>query len=185
MALQFFSCKPKYTFLSSLLLLLLLSSSVAELSFNFYAGSCPGAELIVRNTVRSASSSDPSVLGKLLRLIFHDCFVQVHYILTGLPLPCITRHFQFNEIFVLVIAVLGLWWLSVDSRKRYRAKRPWECVSRRIRCDRKRQKYPRNLLSRHSLLCWYTCSCRKRCSRSCKNFIKTHIHKKCLYIWIT
>ncbi|KAG7567637.1 hem peroxidase [Arabidopsis thaliana x Arabidopsis arenosa] len=76
MALQFSSCKQKYTFLSSLLLLLLLSSSVAELSFNFYAGSCPGAELIVRNTVRSASTSDPSVLGKLLRLIFHDCFVQ-------------------------------------------------------------------------------------------------------------
>ncbi|XP_010472498.1 PREDICTED: peroxidase 18 [Camelina sativa] len=79
MALQVSSCRPKSTLFSLLLclpLLLLISSSVADLSFNFYAGSCPGAELIVRNTVRSASSSDPSVLGKLLRLIFHDCFVQ-------------------------------------------------------------------------------------------------------------
>lgn len=99
MALQFSSCRPKSTFFSSLLLLLLLSPSVAELSFNFYAGSCPGAELIVRNTIRSASSSDPSVLGKLLRLIFHDCFVKVHYILPRLSLSCITRHLQWNEIF--------------------------------------------------------------------------------------
>lgn len=76
--MAFLFSSPKYTFLSSLLLLLLLSSSVAELSFNFYGGSCPGAELIIRNTVRSASASDPSVLGKLLRLIFHDCFVQVY-----------------------------------------------------------------------------------------------------------
>ncbi|KAJ4890666.1 Peroxidase 18 [Raphanus sativus] len=80
MAFPFSSCKQEYAFLSSLLLvlplLLLISSSVADLSFNFYSSSCPGAEFIVRNTVRSASSSDPSVLGKLVRLIFHDCFVQ-------------------------------------------------------------------------------------------------------------
>ncbi|KAF9662036.1 hypothetical protein SADUNF_Sadunf18G0011300 [Salix dunnii] len=38
--------------------------------------SCPAAELIVSNTVRSASSSDPTVPGKLLRLVFHDCFVE-------------------------------------------------------------------------------------------------------------
>ncbi|CAA7032973.1 unnamed protein product [Microthlaspi erraticum] len=76
MAFPYSSCKQKSTFLTFLPLLLLISSSVADLSFNFYAGSCPGAEFIVRNTVRSASTTDPSVLGKLLRLIFHDCFVQ-------------------------------------------------------------------------------------------------------------
>ncbi|CAN1816442.1 Peroxidase 18 [Linum perenne] len=31
--------------------------------------------MIVSNTVRTASSNDPSVPGKLLRLLFHDCFV--------------------------------------------------------------------------------------------------------------
>ncbi|KAG2700388.1 hypothetical protein I3760_07G228100 [Carya illinoinensis] len=31
---------------------------------------------MVRNTVRSASSADPTVPGKLLRLLFHDCFVE-------------------------------------------------------------------------------------------------------------
>ncbi|KAJ6673878.1 PEROXIDASE 18-RELATED [Salix viminalis] len=54
-----------------------VSPSSASLVFNFYEASCPAAELIVSNTVRSASSSDPTVPGKLLRLVFHDCFVEV------------------------------------------------------------------------------------------------------------
>ncbi|KAG2700385.1 hypothetical protein I3760_07G228100 [Carya illinoinensis] len=51
-------------------------STSANLLFNFYAASCPAAEFMVRNTVRSASSADPTVPGKLLRLLFHDCFVE-------------------------------------------------------------------------------------------------------------
>jgi peroxidase len=53
------------------------SPSSANLSFNFYAASCPPAEFIVRNTVMSASSDDSTIPGKLLRLLFHDCFVEV------------------------------------------------------------------------------------------------------------
>ncbi|CAN6582809.1 unnamed protein product [Malus baccata var. baccata] len=52
------------------------SASTADLALNFYAASCPSAEFIVRNTVRSASDLDPTVPGKLLRLLFHDCFVE-------------------------------------------------------------------------------------------------------------
>ncbi|EOA18081.1 hypothetical protein CARUB_v10006533mg [Capsella rubella] len=71
------SYRVYYSFPFHLLLFLssLLSSS-ADLSFNFYANSCPLAEFLVRNTVRSATSSDPTIPGKLLRLLFHDCFVQ-------------------------------------------------------------------------------------------------------------
>lgn len=54
-----------------------VSSVKAALSFGFYADSCPNAELMIRNTVSSSSSNDPSVPGKLLRLVFHDCFVEV------------------------------------------------------------------------------------------------------------
>ncbi|KAI4381003.1 hypothetical protein MLD38_007122 [Melastoma candidum] len=52
------------------------NSSVAQLTFDFYAASCPSAEFIIRNTVQSASLNDPSIPGKLLRLVFHDCFVE-------------------------------------------------------------------------------------------------------------
>lgn len=72
----------KLNYSSILHLLLFLSSlltSSANLSFNFYAGSCSVAEFLVRNTVRSATSSDPTIPGKLLRLLFHDCFVQVRH----------------------------------------------------------------------------------------------------------
>ncbi|XAR71474.1 Peroxidase [Bertholletia excelsa] len=48
----------------------------SDLSFDFYAASCPSAQFIVKNTVRSATSTDPSLPGKLLRLLFHDCFVE-------------------------------------------------------------------------------------------------------------
>ncbi|KAI3473017.1 hypothetical protein Pfo_030100 [Paulownia fortunei] len=53
-----------------------LFSSSSSLSFGFYAGSCPAAEMMVKNTVRSASDLDPTIPGKLLRLFFHDCFVE-------------------------------------------------------------------------------------------------------------
>ncbi|CAA7015280.1 unnamed protein product [Microthlaspi erraticum] len=65
-----------FVLLNILVLLSSLLTCSANLSFNFYAGSCPLAEVLVRNTVRSASSSDPTIPGKLLRLLFHDCFVQ-------------------------------------------------------------------------------------------------------------
>ncbi|KAL8536911.1 hypothetical protein ACS0TY_012190 [Phlomoides rotata] len=51
-------------------------SSSSSLSFDFYAVSCPAAEMMVKNTVRSASDLDPTVPGKLLRLFFHDCFIE-------------------------------------------------------------------------------------------------------------
>ncbi|XP_047328523.1 peroxidase 46-like [Impatiens glandulifera] len=62
--------------LSLLLLLCSVNPSLSQLSFNFYGISCPAAEFMVKNTVRSVSSNDPSIPGKLLRLFFHDCFVQ-------------------------------------------------------------------------------------------------------------
>ncbi|KAJ4707736.1 Peroxidase [Melia azedarach] len=59
-----------------LALFCLAASPSANLSFNFYAASCPSAEFMVKNTVRSASSVDPTIPGKLLRLLFHDCFIE-------------------------------------------------------------------------------------------------------------
>ncbi|CAN1257248.1 Peroxidase N1 [Linum perenne] len=42
----------------------------------FYSTTCPRVETIVRTAVQSAFSSDPTVAPGLLRMHFHDCFVQ-------------------------------------------------------------------------------------------------------------
>ncbi|KAL1289613.1 hypothetical protein HN51_058022 [Arachis hypogaea] len=42
----------------------------------FYSRTCPRAESIVRSTVRSHVNSDPTLAAKILRMHFHDCFVQ-------------------------------------------------------------------------------------------------------------
>lgn len=79
-------------------------ASSAQLSFGFYAASCPSAEFIVRNTVRSASSSDPTIPGKLLRLLFHDCFVEVSLLL-------FIAHFRKRQIFVILKLVQGMYFM--------------------------------------------------------------------------
>ncbi|RWR89902.1 peroxidase N1-like protein [Cinnamomum micranthum f. kanehirae] len=42
----------------------------------FYSSSCPRAESIVRSTVQSHFQSDATIAPGLLRMHFHDCFVQ-------------------------------------------------------------------------------------------------------------
>ncbi|XP_030454298.2 cationic peroxidase 1-like [Syzygium oleosum] len=47
----------------------------AQLSPNFYASSCPSALSIIQETVSTAVSSEPRMGASLLRLHYHDCFV--------------------------------------------------------------------------------------------------------------
>lgn len=63
--------------LTLLIFIVSVFPSAQGFSVGFYALTCPAAELIVRETVRTATASDSNVPGKLLRLLFHDCFVQV------------------------------------------------------------------------------------------------------------
>lgn len=48
-----------------------------QLRVGFYANTCPAAENIVRSVVREAAVSDEKTAPVLLRLHFHDCFVEV------------------------------------------------------------------------------------------------------------
>lgn len=48
-----------------------------QLAFRFYAQTCPNAESIVLSVVQDAIARDPTVAAALLRLHFHDCFVEV------------------------------------------------------------------------------------------------------------
>lgn len=47
------------------------------LDTGFYSSSCPKAESVVRSTVKSHFDNDATIAAALLRLHFHDCFVQV------------------------------------------------------------------------------------------------------------
>ncbi|MCO5579278.1 hypothetical protein L7F22_033132 [Adiantum nelumboides] len=51
-------------------------SGRGPLQYDFYKSSCRNAESIVRQVVSDAVASEPRMAGSLLRLHFHDCFVQ-------------------------------------------------------------------------------------------------------------
>ncbi|CAN6341947.1 unnamed protein product [Urochloa humidicola] len=60
----------------ALLLAMAGAASAAPLSSTFYDASCPDAFDIVRRVIQDARVSDPRIPASLIRLHFHDCFVQ-------------------------------------------------------------------------------------------------------------
>nr|GEY17557.1 peroxidase 11-like [Tanacetum cinerariifolium] len=58
------------------LLLKILHASDPPLSLDYYKSTCPNAEAIVRKDMDCAVLSDPRNAAYILRLHFHDCFVQ-------------------------------------------------------------------------------------------------------------
>ncbi|XP_074572408.1 peroxidase P7-like [Curcuma longa] len=67
------------TFASAVLCMFACSGAVvlvlAQLSPSFYAQSCPKLESIVRTVMTQAVAQDATVGASMLRLFFHDCFV--------------------------------------------------------------------------------------------------------------
>lgn len=58
------------------MLFLLNTACQAQLSPAFYDSSCPNALSAIRTAIRSAIASDRRMAASLIRLHFHDCFVQ-------------------------------------------------------------------------------------------------------------
>lgn len=50
---------------------------VKGLSFDYYKKSCPKAESIVKDFLSSAVKQNPGLIPALIRIHFHDCFIQV------------------------------------------------------------------------------------------------------------
>ncbi|KAG7554366.1 hem peroxidase [Arabidopsis suecica] len=53
----------------------IFGTSSAQLYATFYSGTCPNASAIVRSTIQLALQSDTRIGASLIRLHFHDCFV--------------------------------------------------------------------------------------------------------------
>ncbi|XP_057777458.1 LOW QUALITY PROTEIN: lignin-forming anionic peroxidase-like [Salvia miltiorrhiza] len=62
--------------LISLMVVLSIISCQAQLSTTFYDARCPNAPTIIRNSIRRAISAERRMAASLIRLHFHDCFVQ-------------------------------------------------------------------------------------------------------------
>ena len=60
--------------------------SQAQMRVGFYSETCPDVESTVQATVQDAALSNPNIPAVLLRLHFHDCFVQVLYLSLSLSL---------------------------------------------------------------------------------------------------
>lgn len=66
-------------------LLMLASVAQGQLSPSFYATTCPTLGLIVRATMIKALLLERRMGASLVRLFFHDCFVQVHVVNNNNP----------------------------------------------------------------------------------------------------
>ncbi|KAJ4710276.1 Peroxidase [Melia azedarach] len=66
----------RYTVLFMLLLSVISSQCGAQLSSTFYDSTCPNALNTIRTGVRTAISRERRMAASLIRLHFHDCFVQ-------------------------------------------------------------------------------------------------------------
>ncbi|XWS22109.1 hypothetical protein CRYUN_Cryun29cG0006400 [Craigia yunnanensis] len=85
MASKYSSPFNKLKFFSGLFFLLINVAS-AHLSSNFYAKTCPKALATIKSAVNSAVSNEARMGTSLLRLHFHDCFVNASLVLLHLSI---------------------------------------------------------------------------------------------------
>jgi peroxidase len=58
------------------LLLVMVVIRIDGLSMQYYAIRCPLAEFVIKNTVNRALDADPSLAAALVRMHFHDCWIE-------------------------------------------------------------------------------------------------------------
>jgi hypothetical protein len=80
------------------------TSISAQLSVEFYHNACPKALPIIRSVVKRAISREPRMGASLLRLHFHDCFVNVSLIWVFLNMVFFIVPLDMFSFFVLLIS---------------------------------------------------------------------------------
>lgn len=57
------------------------TATASGLVYDFYRNTCPDTERIVRSSMAHLYSQHKNVSANLLRLFFHDCFIQVYFLI--------------------------------------------------------------------------------------------------------
>jgi len=57
------------------------AGAAAQLCAEYYDRTCPGVHRVVWRVLKKAHEADARIYASLTRLHFHDCFVQVNYVL--------------------------------------------------------------------------------------------------------
>lgn len=79
--------------------------SAEPLEYDYYRESCLRAEKIVRDTVRRIHDVHSGVAPALLRLVFHDCFIEVMSSIAILISQCLPNVVTASKFFVNLIVV--------------------------------------------------------------------------------
>ena len=83
-------------------LCMLCSGAKAQLNPNIYAKSCPYLVLIVRRQVMNALKADTRMAASLIRLHFHDCFVNVCIAISTIELLFLCLSFKYCNNFCIL-----------------------------------------------------------------------------------
>jgi peroxidase len=76
----------------ALALLLFVVANGDDLSSRYYDKTCPNVQGVVRSVMAQKVASEPRMAPAILRLFFHDCFVNVRITLTcPFPPPAIPK----------------------------------------------------------------------------------------------
>lgn len=94
---------------------IMLYESNAQLNATFYGDTCSNASTIVRNAVQQALQSDSRIGASLIRLHFHDCFVNVKCKLKLLNKLLVNFSVWCVNIYVCnwVLHVVGVRWFNL------------------------------------------------------------------------
>lgn len=83
--------------LIAFVLLALATTASSQLCPDFYDKSCPVALSTIKWVVEAAVNKEPRMAASLLRLHFHDCFVNVMTIMyLSFPLACMSNLDRIN-----------------------------------------------------------------------------------------
>ena len=73
---------------AALLVVVSCPGCVAVLSTKYYDKTCPNVQRVVRTVMANTVAGDPTVAPAILRLFFHDCFVNVRLFFRLLHSSC-------------------------------------------------------------------------------------------------